>query len=104
MTIISVFDKIPPVLTLCMVPCRLFLLLNCVVFYFSSVLREILTSLEVIKQNQQLILLQLQRSQQPVEVPEVSGIPLASQEDLRRLEERISANAEYKQNLVGIFQ
>ena len=72
---------------------------NCVVLYFTAVLREILTTLEVIKQTQQLLLLQMQRSQQPVEVPEVSGLPLATQDDLRRLEGRIS-NVECKQNLV----
>ena len=68
----------------------------------AAVLREILTSLEAVRQNQQIILLQLQRSQQPVEVPvEIYGIPLTSLDDLRMLEENITAQAEIKQKLVG---
>lgn len=70
--------------------------------YFTAILHEILTSLETVKQNQKMILLQLQRSShQPIEVPEVSGIQLKSLDDLRMLEENIATNVEYKQKLVG---
>ncbi len=49
----------------------------CIFLYFTEILREILTSLETLKQQQHMILLQLQNNfQRPVEVPEVSGFPL----------------------------
>lgn len=75
---------------------------KCVVLYFTAILRDILTSLETVKQNQQMILLHLQRSsQQPIVVPEITCIPLKSLDDLKMLEESIATQAEYKEKLVG---
>uniref|UniRef100_A0A671RFG5 DUF4806 domain-containing protein n=1 Tax=Sinocyclocheilus anshuiensis TaxID=1608454 RepID=A0A671RFG5_9TELE len=69
-----------------------------------QILCEILTSLETIKQQQQMILLQLQNSYpRPVEVPEVSGFPLTSLNELMKLEESIAAVGEYRQKLVTYF-
>ncbi len=48
-----------------------------------------------------MILLQLQNNfQRPVEVPEVSGFPLTSLNELVKLEETIAAQVEYRQKLV----
>ena len=74
------------------------------VLYFTELLREILTSLETVKQNQQLMMLQLQRlvpAGVPAGVPELTEIPLNSLEELRTLEGSINSQAEYKRNLVG---
>jgi len=69
--------------------------------YFSAILRDILTTMETIKHQQQMILLQLQTTRQPMEVPDVSGIPLTSLDELIKLEESIASQVEYKRKLVG---
>ena len=56
--------------------------------------------METIKHQQQLILLQLQ-TRQPMGVPDVSGIPLTSLDELIKLEESIASQVEYKRKLVG---
>ena len=57
--------------------------------------------METIKHQQQMILLQLQTNHQPMEVPDVSGIPLTSLDELIKLEENIASQVEYKRKLVG---
>uniref|UniRef100_A0A3Q3JNL4 DUF4806 domain-containing protein n=1 Tax=Monopterus albus TaxID=43700 RepID=A0A3Q3JNL4_MONAL len=68
------------------------------------ILREILTTMETIKQQQQIILLQLQNNlRKPIEVPEVTGIPLKTLEELLNLEQSVAAQGEHKQKLVTYF-
>ncbi|KAM6938628.1 uncharacterized protein PEZ65_004874 [Lycodopsis pacificus] len=49
------------------------------------ILREILTQLEIIKEQQKVILLQLQSQSRIAELPDVSGFPLCTLEDLRQV-------------------
>lgn len=59
--------------------------------------------METIKQQQQIILLQLQNNlRKPIEVPEVTGIPLKTLEELLNLEQSVAAQGEHKQKLVGV--
>lgn len=72
----------------------------CIFLYFTEILCEILTTMETIKQQQQMILLQLQtKYPHPVKVPELSGFPLTSLNELVKLEERIAAQVEYRRKL-----
>ncbi|XP_062335854.1 uncharacterized protein LOC134035067 [Osmerus eperlanus] len=64
------------------------------------ILRDILTTMETIKHQQQMILLHLQTTRQPMEVPDVSGIPLTSLDELIKLEDSIASQVEYKRKLV----
>ncbi|TRY58333.1 hypothetical protein DNTS_031777 [Danionella cerebrum] len=69
-----------------------------------EVLSEILSMLETIKQQQQMILLQLEsKGFGTLEVMEVSGFPLSSIEEMVQIEEVAAAQVDYRQKLINYF-